>query len=448
MLLDQLETDYTAKLYFCMKRPQWSVYTGHVVAISYSVCTVCVHHVSRVVFMYQVLDGGFFRTVKDEFRKVYYTKATSVSSYLSPFASICIKPDNDMCSGLKIHYYYLRGEKYEQINVWKKRQGPHRVFVQSFIDSEREIEDLDSFKKFKVPTFHCIIQVYEHSVINSDASLVDMIHFQFHPIKIRYIQLNDKEAMVDVHVSNCKDTDNCQRVLKLNSSYVRISVMTMVFSGWKVHSCLYGGVSFHEKESLEKDDIKRTYTEIYDLCDNVTNLETTVETSRRVGRKVETSTRVESSRRTKPSTMVEPSTFVTNKKYNRPAPYHSASNETLIVIYSEPQYTLNVSFRISHSQCRGVFVNPCPLKKYAKYPLTFPQRFENRILHYPSSVTNSTDICLHVQLSLQFMFTGGKYNRQTGRVQISLLITVSSICGSLSHLSGCFWHFAPQIFGR
>ena len=131
-------------------------------------------------------------------------------------------------------------------------------------------------------SFHCIIQVYENSVINSDVSLVDMIQFQFHPIKERYIQLNDKEAMVTVHVSNCKDTDNCQRVL--NSSSVRISVMTMVFSGWKIHSCLYGGVSLHEKESPETDEIKRTYTEIYDLCDNFTNLETTVETSRRVGR--------------------------------------------------------------------------------------------------------------------------------------------------------------------
>ena len=84
VLLDQLETDYTDKLYFCMKRPQWSVYIGNVVAISYAVCTVCVHHVSRVVFMYQVLDGGFFRTVKDEFRKVNYTETTSVSAISHP----------------------------------------------------------------------------------------------------------------------------------------------------------------------------------------------------------------------------------------------------------------------------------------------------------------------------------------------------------------------------
>ena len=183
--------------------------------------------------------------------------------------------------------------------------------------------------------------------------------------------------------------------------------MTMVFSGWKVHSCLYGGVSLHEKESPNTDEIKRTYTEIYDLCDNVTNLETTVETSRRVGRsgKVETSTSMDTSRR------VETSTFVTDRTYVPTAPYYSATTEILIVVNSEPQYTLNVSFRISHSECRGVFVNPCPLDKYAKYPLTFPRHYADRVLHYPSSVTNSTDICLHVQFSLQFMFTGGRYNR-------------------------------------
>ena len=179
VLLHQLETDYTDKLYFCMKRPRWSVYTGHVVAISYAVCTVCVHHVSRVVFMYQVLDGVFFRTVKDEFRKVYYAKTTSMSSYLCPFALICIQPADDMCSGLKIQYYYLRGAKYEQIRVWRKRQGE-----QSFSESTIQ-KELAQLKKFKVPSFHCIIQVYENSVINSDVSLVDMIQFQFHPIKVR-----------------------------------------------------------------------------------------------------------------------------------------------------------------------------------------------------------------------------------------------------------------------
>ena len=156
----------------------------------------------------QVLDGVFFRTVKDEFRKVYYAKTTSMSSYLCPFALICIQPADDMCSGLKIHYYYLRGAKYEQIRVWRKRQGEQRVFLQSFSESTIQ-KELAQLKKFKVPSFHCIIQVYENSVINSDVSLVDMIQFQFHPIKVRYIKLNNKEAMVTVLVSNCKDTDHC-----------------------------------------------------------------------------------------------------------------------------------------------------------------------------------------------------------------------------------------------
>lgn len=83
-------------------------------------------------------------------------------------------------------------------------------------------KELAQLKKFKGPSFHCIIQVYENSVISSDAPLMDMIQVQFHPIKVRYIKLNNKEAMVTVYVSNC------QRVLKLNSSYVRISVMAMV----------------------------------------------------------------------------------------------------------------------------------------------------------------------------------------------------------------------------
>ena len=105
-----------------------------------------------------------------------------------------------MCSGLKIQYYYLRGEKYEQIHVWKKHQGKHRVAVLSFSDSVRQ-KELAQLKKFKVPTFHCIIQVYENTVINSDAPLMDLVQFQFHPIKVRHIKLNDKEAMVIVYVT-------------------------------------------------------------------------------------------------------------------------------------------------------------------------------------------------------------------------------------------------------
>ena len=86
--------------------------------------------------MYQVLDDGLIRTVMDEFRKLYCAEATSVSSYLTPFALICIKTADSKCSGLKIHYYYLWGEKYKAINVWRKRQGGHWVLLQSFSDIE------------------------------------------------------------------------------------------------------------------------------------------------------------------------------------------------------------------------------------------------------------------------------------------------------------------------
>ena len=134
------------------------------------------------------------------------------------------------------------------------------------------------------------------------------------------------------------------------------------------------------------------------------------------------------------SRRVETSTFVTDRTYSPTAPYYSATTEVLIIVYSEPRYTLNVSFRISHSECTGVFVNPCPLKKYAKYPLTFLRHYADRVLHYPPSVNNSTDTCLHVQFSHQFMFTGGRYNRQTGRVQIILLITVYSCIPKLAML--------------
>ena len=387
VLLDQRETDYTDKLYFCVRRPYWSVYTGYVVAIGYSFCTVCVHHVSRIVFCIRFWTLDSYKTVKDEFRKVYYTESRPLNVYFKPFVIIC-KPVKDLCSSLKFQYYYLRGEKYEQIHIWRKRRGPNRVVLLSFSEVTRKIEEIVSRKKsIKVPTFHCIIQIQEHYVLNNGASPVDILMFGFHQSKTKPVKLNDKADMVTVHLNNCVIVNKCHRVLKLSSSHASIRINHMKFTGWKVHSCLFGGVSVHEKEVLEGDDItKRTYMEIYDLCDNVTNLETRVETSM----------------------------FVTNRSHSPTVPYYSASDETLIVVYSEPQYTLNVSFTVSHSQCRGVFVNPCPLEKHSTRPLTFPRQYEDRILHFTTSF-NNTNECLHLQFSLQYMFTSGRYNREAAR---------------------------------
>ena len=61
VLIDQGDPDPRNKLYFCFKRPQWSVYTGNTTLIDYYPCNVCVNHKSSIAFSYQVVDPDILR---------------------------------------------------------------------------------------------------------------------------------------------------------------------------------------------------------------------------------------------------------------------------------------------------------------------------------------------------------------------------------------------------
>ncbi len=60
------------RLYFCYKRPQWSVYTKHETEIMFYKCQHCLHEESKVTFNFQVIDKDSFLTSADEYNSVLF----------------------------------------------------------------------------------------------------------------------------------------------------------------------------------------------------------------------------------------------------------------------------------------------------------------------------------------------------------------------------------------
>ena len=96
--------------------------------------------------------------------------------------------------------------------------------------------------------------------------------------------------------------------------------------------------------------------------------------------------------------------------------YYAASNQTLIVVHSRPYYLLEVNLRISLSECRGVFVNPCLERKYFDI-VTFPSFYKDKVLHYDYPFNDISDDlddddvpCLAVQISLKYLFSDLSYD--------------------------------------
>ena len=172
------------------------------------------------------------------------------------------------------------------------------------------------------------------------------------------------------------------QVYRISNTFAKIEINSLTFSGWDVPSCLYGGISFHEAYKMAKSE-ETKYTEIYSLCANKTN-----------------KIRLQSSNNTNSS---DPN--------NGGHPYYTASKHTLIVVHSRPHDLLEVNLRISPSECRGVFVNPCLERKYFEI-VAFPPFYEDKVLHYDYPFDDTLDEapCLAVQLSLKYLFTDQSYD--------------------------------------
>ena len=59
-------------IYYCFKRPQWSIYTKNIVTIEQLLCERCANFDSTIKFAYQVMNSGILLTYSDQFSRIIF----------------------------------------------------------------------------------------------------------------------------------------------------------------------------------------------------------------------------------------------------------------------------------------------------------------------------------------------------------------------------------------
>ena len=104
-------------MFFCLKRPLWSVYTISSTNMEYSLCKRCMNYKSIIVFNYQVLNKEIVITENNNYERVLYGHKGNFTT--------CVTVEKE-CAKL-IAIFFIKTKKYQQIKV-QKRSTRYRVF--------------------------------------------------------------------------------------------------------------------------------------------------------------------------------------------------------------------------------------------------------------------------------------------------------------------------------
>ena len=340
--------------YYCLKRPQWTLFTTSYINILYHICKLCQNINSQIVFNYQIINGQTIVTERDSFT-TFQLKSEKYKSTMKPylFGIVCYHKIWT-CSGL-ILKYIIMGEKYQTISVWKQKIDIIRIIIISFSTHG------DYFTEFTLwaSPYYCMLQaVVDNYKRNSNGQLFkNVLQYKFKYAMRQEILIHNKLSInLTYKALSCKSQNICHTVFRITTlglSYIQLTVNGIVFTGWKTPKCFYGGISIHEMTN-NRNSLK----EIVRLCGNftVSKTEQTLDHD-----------------------------FLS---------YTSASNEVWVVVFHHPADVLNIFLHISTSSCKGVFVNPC-------LDSTFPIRYKYKVLHYPS--TEYPDDCIVYHFSFMYL---------------------------------------------
>ncbi len=385
---------FSTIFFYCMKRPQWSVFTSKTTALEYSLCRVCVGLTSRVTFIYQVIDRFVLWTTEDTYRMAAYGKA-KVSMYETSFVTasqkVALNPMH-ICVGFHprlrscdryVSNVFLKHEKFMFLRFRKMLGTKMRIFFLDYLNHEKYVFEFLEMEDYYIKSFHCTVQAIRQW---DDANFV---RYQFIEAKVIQRDIHSDIVKLNYFSDICSNIFHCQVVYRLQgnpSTYLQADVTRVVFTGWRMVSCMYGGVSFHEYNKSAQ-----SYIEVNSICRNSSDLRSSGQA----------------------------------QKFS--AMYTSTSNKVLITFYHFPQDLLNISLAFLPSTCQGVFVNPC-------FDITFPSEHQGVPLHHPQLVTDP-NLCRVVQFGFFILYSGGLYN---GRVIKNGCVNVfemkpsdiSSWCGS------------------
>ena len=159
--------------------------------------------------------------------------------------------------------------------------------------------------------------------------------------------------------------------LKRDKITFKVLIRNMTFEGWKVPSCLYGGLTIYEFKKWSKYPMtENTLT----ICDNYFTLN--------------------ESEKSNPVHLSNIETLLMT-------PYISATDDITMVIYNDHMTTLKVELAITPSECKGVFINACIDKIFPVYEAyIFGFRYD---LEYQNKPNRLKADCVVYQIGRQYL---------------------------------------------
>ncbi len=241
------------------------------------------------------------------------------------------------------------------------------IIVPHILINENHIAELVSKNSdFKCNYFYCSIRL----LFDGQRFLPSLPLSSSYPKNLKISYFVEKMAspevlQVEQKVKNfsvtCSGRRTCQKVFDIEAknvfSFVLINQTKMIYTGWKVPGCFYGGMTFYNKQP--KYQILK---EMISCCENSANKSTP-------------------------------------QQRNAFGPYNSATRAIRLVVYYTLPCSLSLTFSFSNSHCKGIFLNPCQKN-------VFPLEYKIDNIDYTLFWTSITCFTFHMGLAY---FTAGNY---------------------------------------
>ena len=315
----------------CMKHPLWSVYTTSITNMEYSLCKRCMNYKSFIIFDYQVLSKGVILTQNSNYEQIFYGRMST--------STVCIL-DAQSCVNL-LNLFFIKVKKFEKIKVYKIHPSPYRLF--HLDEMNLNIIRCEILDSIEIDYFYIALLLRQFHV-----------HYRYLPNRHVHLEYNSNTIYITKEIKNISFESNihctldkpCRKIYKLKSdtkSYIQVNITKLIYNGWNVPHCLYGGVSFWEKRPNEIETIfRRELKETITLCDNFSNAE-----SKMFNQEIKNvSTHVHLK-----------SEYLKKESKNYVVPYVSFGRETILILYHSSHGSLSVTLQLFPTPCRGVFHN-------------------------------------------------------------------------------------------
>ena len=220
---------------FCMKRPLWSVYTTSSTNMKYSLCKLCMNYKSIIIFNYQLISKGSMVTINDSYETIFYdTKVHDMTCIV--FRQLCVRT---------LHLFFVKAEKYKGIKLMNFFPRTRLFYISDTNFNMINLEIIGTRKWVVVDYFHIALLV---SSDPAEERFRPAYNFMESPSEVAHIsQLSKKISFISSLF--CVKNNPCRKDYKLQSrgnGYIQVNITNLLYTGWKVPHCLYGGISFWE----------------------------------------------------------------------------------------------------------------------------------------------------------------------------------------------------------